>query len=140
LTYGQLHGGLNRDCPAAGAPDGVISMTISGTQAGADGLVTLCVTRPDLLASQPQALGLNVAGAEVRLVDLRGTANSCSFAIDDSQPVTGTATSAGLCGNGRDPAGFALVVDGALSLLRTCGATIDSVRITLHGRVAVTTK
>jgi catechol 2,3-dioxygenase-like lactoylglutathione lyase family enzyme len=36
-----------------------------------------------------------------------------------------------------DAAGFALALDGALSLKRTCGATIDAVQVTLRGRVAV---
>lgn len=137
LTYGQLHGGLNGDCPAAGAPSGVTSLTIIGMQAGAGGFVTLCVERPDLLAKQAQALGPNVAGSAVHVVDLNGTANGCSFAVDRSQPVDGTASATGLCGNGSDAAGFALVIDGSLALTRTCGTAVDSVRITLHGRVAV---
>jgi hypothetical protein len=134
FTYGQLHGGLNGDCPAAGAPAGVTSLTITGT---AGGLVTLCVERPDLLARQAQALGPNVAGSAVHIVDLGGDANSCRFAIDPSQPVAGTASATGLCGNGADPAGFALVVDGSATLRRTCGSTIDAVPVTLHGRIAV---
>jgi hypothetical protein len=137
LTYGHLTGGLNNDCPAGDAPPGVISLSIHGTQSDGSGLVTLCVARPDLLAKQAQALALDVAGAQVRLVDLSGSANSCSFVIDRAQPATGNATSSGLCGNGSDAAGFALVLDGSLSLTRTCGATVDSIRVTLHGRVAV---
>ncbi|HET7502912.1 MAG TPA: hypothetical protein VFK02_17955 [Kofleriaceae bacterium] len=137
LSYGQLRGRLNGDCPAAGAPDGLISMTISGTQDGGDGFITMCVGRPDLLATQSQALGNEVAGVEVRMVDVSGSANSCSFMIDRVQPPEGSATSTGLCGNGTDAAGFALVIDGSLSLTRTCGATVDSVRVTLRGRVAV---
>jgi hypothetical protein len=136
LTYGQLRGGLNNDCPASDAPAGVISLSIHGTQAGGSGLVTLCVARPDLLARQAQGLGL-AAGAAVRLIDVTGSTTTCSFTIDPSQPVTGSATASGLCGNGSDAAGFALVLDGALSLTRTCGPAVDSVQITLHGRVAV---
>jgi hypothetical protein len=139
LTYGQLHGGLNGDCPAAGA-SGVNSLTITGVQTDGDGFVTLCVERPDLLAKQAQPLGPNVAGSAVHIVDVSGSANNCSFAIttaDRSRPVDGTASATGLCGNGGDAAGFALVVDGSLSVTRTCGATVDSIRITLHGRVAV---
>lgn len=137
LTYGNLTGGLNNDCPASDAPAGVVSLTIRGPQIDGAGFITLCVARPDLLARQAQALDLDVAGAEVRIVDLSGTANGCSFAIDRSQPATGNATASGLCGNGSDAAGFALALDGSLSLTRTCGATIDSVRVTLDGRVAV---
>jgi hypothetical protein len=97
----------------------------------------LCVGRPDLLARQAQALGHDVAGAEVRLIDVRGTSGACSYTIDRGQPATGTATSTGLCGNGGDAAGFALSIDGAASLTRTCGTTVDSVHVTLHGKVAV---
>jgi hypothetical protein len=137
LTYGHLTGGLNNDCPASDAPAGVISLSIHGTQSDGAGRITLCVARPDRLATAAQALGPDVAGAAVRVVDVAGSANNCTFVIDRSQPVTGTATASGLCGNGSDAAGFALVLDGALSLTRSCGTVDDSVRITLHGRVAV---
>ncbi len=137
LTFGELRGGLNNDCPAGDAPSGVVSLTIAGTQSDGTGLVTLCIGRPDRLAKQGLALGLDVASAEVRIVDIRGTAAGCSFTIDRSQSVTGTASSSGMCGNGGDVAGFALVIDGALSLTRTCGQTVDSIRIMLRGRVAV---
>jgi len=139
LTYGNLTGGLNNDCPASDAPSGVVSMTIHGTQTDGAGQITLCIARPDLLAKQALALGHDVASAQVRVIDLAGTATNCSFAIDRAQPVTGDATSSGLCSNGNDPAGFALVLDGALSLTRTCGATIDSLSVALRGRVAVAT-
>jgi hypothetical protein len=137
LTYGALTGGLNGDCPAAGAPSGVTSLTIAGT--GDGGFVTLCVSRPDLLAKQAQALALEVPGTtvEVGIVDVAGTAAGCSYAIDRAKPATGSATSTGLCDNGADAAGFALELDGALSLTRTCGQTVDSVAVTLRGRVAV---
>ena len=137
LTYGNLTGGLNNDCPASDAPAGVISLSIHGTQSDGTGRITLCVARPDRLASASQALGLNVPGAEVRIVDLAGSASGCSFTIDGTQPATGTATSSGLCGNGSDAAGFALVLDGALSLTRSCATGDDSIRVALHGRVAV---
>jgi hypothetical protein len=137
LTFGGLSAGLNGDCPATGAPSGVTSLTIAGT--GAGGFLTLCVSRPDLLATQPQALALDVPGsaALARIVDLSGTASSCTFQIDATQPASGTVSSTGLCGNGADAAGFALAVDATLSLKRTCGATIDSIAVTLRGRVAV---
>jgi len=141
LTYGHLIGSINNDCTPADAPSGVISMTILGHQADAvltnsTSLITLCVARPDLLAKQAQMLGID-AGAAVRVVDVSGNANNCSFSVDQAQPATGSATSSGLCGNGSDAAGFALAIDGSLSLTRTCGTTVDSVQITLHGRVAV---
>jgi hypothetical protein len=139
LTYGHLIAEQNNDCPAPDAPPGVISLTIRGSQTDATGFITLCVARPDLLAKQAQALGPDAAGSEVRLVDISGTANVCRLTIDRSasaQPITGSVTSSGLCGNGSDAAGFALALDGAVSLARACGTTTDSLRVTLSGRVA----
>lgn len=138
LTYGQLHGSPNRDCPSAGAPSGVISLSIGGmqTDAGSSGLITLCVGRPDLLARQSLALGAE-PNTDVHVVDLSGTVNGCTLTVDRSQPPGGTASSSGLCGNGSDAAGFALTIDATLRLTRTCGATVDAVPVTLRGRVAV---
>ena len=137
LSYGQLTGGLNNDCPAANPPAGVISLTIHGTQSDAAGQITLCVERPDLLAGQPQALGPDSPGSPIHVVDVAGSASGCSFAIDRTQAITGMASASGLCENGGDAAGFALTLDGALSLTRTCGAAVDSLRVALHGQVAV---
>lgn len=138
LTYGQLSAGLNNDCPVSSAPAGVVSMTIFATQTDGTGAFALCVSRPDLLAGGSQALGPDAAGSEIRVINLQGAAQSCTFKVDTAKPITGTATSKGLCGNGSDPAGFALTVDGALALTRTCGSTVDSVQVTLRGTVAVT--
>ncbi|HSR97725.1 MAG TPA: hypothetical protein VLM79_11775 [Kofleriaceae bacterium] len=137
LTFGELTAGLNNDCPVSGAPAGVVSMTIFGMQTDGTGGLALCVSRPDLLAGGSQALGPDAAGSEIRVINLQGAAQSCTFKIDPGKAITGTATSKGMCGNGSDPAGFALTLDGALALTRTCGSTVDSVQVTLHGTVAV---
>jgi hypothetical protein len=138
LTYGQLRGSPNRDCPSAGAPSGVISLTIDGKQAdaGASGLITLCIGRPDLLAGQPLALGAE-PGTDVHVVDLNGTAGGCTLTVAPSVPPAGTVSSTGLCNNGSNAAGFALTLDATLTLTRTCGSTVDTVPVTLRGRVAV---
>jgi len=135
MNYGTLSGSPNRDCQDATAPD-VISVSIMGTQSGGTGLITLCVGRPDLLAKQAQSFGPD-ATALIHVVDLNGMANNCRLTVDHTVPPTGTATSSGLCSAGADPAGFALVLDAAMTLTRTCGSTVDSVPITLRGRVAV---
>lgn len=137
ITYGALSGSPNRDCPDAAAPTGVISLSIAGTQSGATGFLTLCIGRPDLLAKQALSFGAEPA-AQVHLVDLSGTAGACTLTLDRSTPPSGTATTTGMCGNGADPAGFALQLDAAVTLTRTCGATVDSVAATLKGTVAVT--
>ena len=139
LSYGTLTSGLNNDCPASNAPAGVVSMTIFGFQVGGAGSITLCVSRPDLLADGSQTLGHDSASAQVRIVDLNGDVDACSFTIDRSQPVTGTATAHGMCDNGSDPAGFSITLDGTMTFTRTCGTTVDTVQVALQGTEAVKT-
>lgn len=136
MTYGSLSGSPNRDCPDAAAPASVVSLSIMGTQSDGAGLLTLCIGRPDLLAGQALTFGAE-PGAQVHVIDLNGTANSCMLTIDRSQPPSGTATSSGMCGNGSDAAGFALTLDATLRFTRTCGSTVDTVTATLRGQVAV---
>ena len=135
MTYSAFAGSPNNDCPDPAAPSGVISLTIVGAQSGGPGLLTLCVGRPDLLASQAPAFGPDPG--QIHVIDLNGTANNCMLTIDRSQPPSGTATSTGMCGNGSDPAGFALSLDATVRFTRTCGATVDTVSATLSGRAAV---
>ncbi len=138
LTYGNLSGLLGNDCPDPAAPEGVISLSIEGRQTGDPlGLVTLCIPRPDLLMEGDRSLGTIMSAADVRIVDLRGNADGCSYTLDSTQPPTGSARATGVCDNGDSPAGFALSLDGAVSLRRTCGTTTDSVPVTLRGQVAV---
>jgi hypothetical protein len=137
LTYGHVTSRLGNDCPTADAPAGVISLTIEATQTDGTGRLTLCVGRPDLLAQRSQTLGSNLPGAEVRLIDLNGTASGCSYAVDTTQLAAGDVRSSGMCGNGGDAAGFALTLNGSAVLKRTCGANVGSIDVVLHGGVAV---
>lgn len=134
LAYGDLRAGANNDCPAADAPSGVVSLTISGTQmpgSGGSGLITFCIPRPDQLASdQP-------LGSAVKIVDLSGTDATCSYTLDHSHLPTGSAHGLGVCSNGTDKTGFGLVFDGFIGLTRTCGTTVDSVSVGITGDVAV---
>ena len=142
LTFGQLTGGLNNDCPDSNAPPGVTSLTIIGSQTDGSGQAvgqfTLCIGRPDQLASEPQTLGGDIAGVQARVVDVTGTSGDCMLSLDTTQPIMGTASTTGLCDNGSSAAGFALTLAGSLSLSRICGGTpTDSVATTLSGTVAV---
>jgi hypothetical protein len=138
LDYGNLSGLLGNDCPDPAAPEGVISLSIEGRQTDDPaGLVTLCIPRPDLLMDGDRTLGTTLSNADVRIIDLRGTASGCTFVLDTTQPPTGAARATGVCDNGDSPAGFALSVDGAVSMRRTCGAATDIIGVTLRGRVAV---
>ncbi|MDB4959961.1 MAG: hypothetical protein JWO36_7530 [Myxococcales bacterium] len=133
LTYGNLVAGANHDCPAADAPPGLESLTIAGRQTPGTKPITLCVPRPDLLATMPLSLG-----SDVKLIDVAGDdTNGCMYALDRTRPPTGSASGQGVCANGTDPAGFELVVDGAVSLTRTCGAVVDTIAVKLQGTIAV---
>ncbi len=138
LTFGNMSASPNNDCPVSGAPSGVTSLTITGTQTDGQGRITLCVGRPDRLATGTQALGTTAGQGQVALVDLAGSSNGCMLAFDTTQPPpTGTVTVTGMCDNGESSSGFSLVLDGALSMTRTCGQAVDSLSVTLTGRVAV---
>lgn len=137
LTYSMFEGGPNNDCPDPAAPEGVTALSISGKQVGGTGFFTLCIGRPDKLDGE-LALGINMNGNAVRIVDSGGDAAGCTFDVDSATPPTGTAIATGLCDNGANPAGFALTVDGTYSVERTCGAAVDTVTMTVNGTVAVT--
>ena len=139
LTYGNLSSLSGNDCPDPAAPSGVISLSIEGTQVGGSGLLTLCIPRPDLLPDG-RTLGTTASMGQLRVIDFSGMANNCTFALDGTMPPTGTGTGTGVCKNGTDKAGFALELTGTVNLRRTCGATVDTVALTLAGKVAVTSR
>ena len=137
LTYGNLTSLLGNDCPDPAAPEGVISLSIEGRQTTGIGLVTFCIPRPDLLLEGDRTLGTATSNADVRIIDVSGMADNCTFTFDSTRLPTGAAQATGVCANGDSPDGFALSIDGAISLRRTCGATMDTVSVTLRGRVAI---
>jgi hypothetical protein len=137
LEYGNLTSLVGNDCPDPAAPEGVISVSIEGSQTGGGGLVTLCIPRPDLLMDGARSLGVTTSTADVRIIDLTGAAEGCTFALERTRPPTGGVEATGVCANADSPDGFALSFDGAVSLRRTCGAVTDTIDVTLRGRVAV---
>ena len=137
LTFGNLISSANNDCRDASAPAGVVSLTIGGTQTDGTGLLTLCIPRPDMLAASVSLGGVGAASPNVQIVDLTGTANNCDYAIEQTRPVAGNVISRGLCNNGTDKAGYALVIDGHISLKRTCPTATDTIAVNFNGTVAV---
>ena len=137
LTFGNMTSRAGNDCPDPSAPAGVVAVSIEGSQEGGTGLVTLCVPRPDRLMEGNRTLGTTISSADIRIIDLHGSAGSCTYALDSTRPPTGTGGGSGVCNNGIDKAGFAIELDGAISLRRTCGATIDTIAVKLTGSVAV---
>ncbi|HTJ45433.1 MAG TPA: hypothetical protein VL463_25180 [Kofleriaceae bacterium] len=134
VHYKDLHASANNDCPDPSAPSGVISLTIGGSQDGSAFPVTLCIPRPDRLSSGALALG-----TDVKIIDLGADiGNGCTLARATTPDPTGTVKASGLCGNGKDPAGFALTFEnGVVPMKRTCGAQVDVLNLALTGTVAV---
>jgi hypothetical protein len=130
LTFGGLTSGANNDCPDPAPPPGVISLSISGSQSDGVGLITLCVPRPDQLSA-----GLPL-GTGVKIIDLRGEANGCMYSIEKTRPVTGTVKATGICDNGAS-GGYALTIDGHISLTKTCATSSETLAVNLVGTVAV---
>jgi hypothetical protein len=87
--------------------------------------------------SGARTLGTTAAKADVQIIDLNGEVASCAYTFDSARAPTGTATATGVCANGNDPAGFALALDGGVSLTRTCGTMVDTIDVTLAGEVAI---
>jgi hypothetical protein len=136
LTFGNIFSGQNNDCPDAAAPAGVISLTLEGMQKDGPGLLTICVPRPDQLANQAVALGSEKA----RIIDLNGEVDGCRYTLDATRPVTGTLAATGLCDAGASKAGYAITIDGAVSLRRTCGTDIDTIAVTFDGTTRITAR
>jgi hypothetical protein len=131
LTYENLSAGQNHDCPDTSAPN-VESITILGSQKNGTGLINFCIPRPDKLQTGNVQLG-----ADVHVTDVTGDANSCMFSLNSTTVPLGSVGSIGMCDNGGNKKGFALVFDGNLVLSRNCGGTIENVPVQLVGTIAV---
>jgi hypothetical protein len=131
LTFGGLASSANNDCPDPSAPSGVVSLTVSGTQTDGTGFITLCISRPDQLSA-----GVALGAAGLRIIDLMGQANGCDYKIESTRPVTGTAKATGVCDNGAS-GGYALTIDGHISLTKTCATSSETLAVNLVGTVAV---
>jgi hypothetical protein len=141
FAYGGFQAGQNNDCPAE---DGVVSVTVFGGQVDPAGaaFVTLCLPRPDLIETgTAYPLTPDVQPVpdtdRVQVIDVDADhEDDCAWSINGAP--SGTASFEGLCGEGADPAGFAMTLDGAITLREDCPATppVD-VEVTLSGTVRV---
>jgi hypothetical protein len=131
LTFGNLSSSANNDCPDSAAPAGVVSLTVNGSQTDGQGLLTLCIPRPDQL---PGGVPL---GTGVRIIDMNGMFNGCTYTIEQTRPISGTALGHGVCNNGMNGAGYSLVFDGHLSLKKDCNTAIETIAVNISGEVAV---
>jgi hypothetical protein len=120
----------------------VISLTLEGEHKDGPGLITFCVPRPDQLAKQPAPLN----SEQARIIDLNGEVGGCRYQFDAARPVTGTFAASGLCDAGANKAGYAITIDGALSLKlapqqpATCTKTSHDVEVTFGGTTKITAR
>jgi hypothetical protein len=137
LTYGNITTSPNNDCRDPMAPAGVISLTLEGSQvdAATTRLLTLCIPRPDLLAKMDTAFGDNI-----RIIDLNGEKDGCTYEYESARPATGTVHAIGMCDNGTHAAGYALGFEGNLSMRRTCPTMSDTIALEVGGVVAIKPK
>ena len=136
FTYGSLMGGANNDCPDPNAPEGVVSITIQAQQTDGTGFMTLCIPRIDELEQSGGVIGGTTTG-DVRVVDVDGMSSGCSITAASGMMASGTASAAGVCSNGTDPAGFALTLDAMIPVEKTCAGVVQVTTLTLSGTVAV---
>lgn len=134
LNYGNFTSGANNDCRDSTVPD-IISLTLEGTQQDSTSIIVLCIPRPDQLAVMDQPIG-----SGLRIIDVNGELEGCTYKYDSTRVATGMVHAKGLCDNGTNDAGYALGITGNMSLVRTCGATVDTVAVELSGLVAVKQK
>jgi len=140
LRYHAMSATPNNDCPDPAAPMGVVSLTITGSQVNGSDAFNICVPRPDQLESDLPLVANTPTHAPmtIEIVDINAAAGGCTFAFDDTMMApTGTAHAEGICLDGTDPAGFAVLISGQVNLERTCGASVDSVRVDLAGTFSV---
>jgi hypothetical protein len=137
LFFAELMAGANNDCTPTGS--GVISLTIQGAQTDGVGFITFCIPRPQDLGSA-LALGSDAPGDEPAAIleDLEAaTTDGCMYSFDPSATLTGTVRATGICDDGTNPAGFALVVAATLSVTGSGGSGCGTLSVQLAGTAAV---
>src|SRR5688500_14881512 len=110
FEYGGFVAGANNDCPFAGAPAGVVSVTIGGSQRAPAGaaVIGLCLPRPDLIEAGgefPLSLVHEPALAtdRVQLVDLEAAhEDGCRWDLDETVEPDGVARFEGFCRDGGE--------------------------------------
>lgn len=139
LRYHQMTASPNNDCPDPAAPAGVVSLSLTAIQvSGADALV-LCIPRPDMLESDlPVVASTATHTAAIEIQDVNASDAGCTLTDSAAMAPTGTGHAEGICMDGTDPAGFALLISGQVSVDRDCSGTIDTLRLDLAGTISVT--
>jgi hypothetical protein len=143
LEFGNFTSSANNDCSVAGSPT---SVTIDGEQtdpAQPSFFLTLCLPRPDQISGDlvPLVPSAIPPGDDdrVQVINVNGNlGGGCLVTLDSAGTFDATAEFGGFCGDGVDPAGYAMALAGTLPGTRICpGPVQDDVAIELGGVVAV---
>ena len=134
LNYGAMTSSPNNDCRDSTVPD-IISLTLEGREKDSGSLIVLCIPRPDQLAKMDMQIGTGL-----QIVDVNGDKDGCTYKFDSTRLATGTVHAVGLCDNGTNDAGYALGIEGNISLLRNCAGTMESIAVELSGQIAIKKK
>lgn len=130
-TFSSFTAGANNDCPNAGSPT---SVTVSGSQEGDSGSVILCLSQPEVIGDS--SLEVSYDGP-VQLVSV-AVQLDCPVIVDRSMMPALSATFSGFCGDGVDPAGFTLALEGTVPATKQCqGQPDEAVTISLDGSATV---
>jgi hypothetical protein len=135
IRYGGFTSSPNNDCTPPGAQ--ATSLTVDGRQldpqpSGSYG-ITLCIPRPGDLNGALVTLG---DPDRLQLIDIYAElADGCLVQFDRTGQLSGTASFEGFCGDGTDPAGYAIAFDAGVPVTRMCDGQADTLQ--LSGRVAV---
>src|SRR5205814_396472 len=121
------------------APAGVVSLSITALQVGGADAMVLCVPRPDMLESDLPVVASTPdhAAGTIEVQNVNASDGGCTFAVNTATAPTGTGHAEGICMDGTDPAGFALLLTAQVSVDRDCGGTIDTLRMDLAGTISV---
>ena len=137
ITYGAGTTSPNNDCSVDEAPT---SLTIDIVQVAPltaeRRALILCVPRPDRLDTE-LALTDDSVTTGVQVIDIFADDDDCLISIDRTRAISGTATFAGACSDGTDPAGYALNLSGEIPATATCPTETNAITLTVSGELAI---
>lgn len=118
IVYASFTSSPNNDCtPEQGDPT---SLTIQGDQLEpeATGFLVLCLPRPFAIEND---VSISLDDDQlVQVIDFQGQdVDGCTLQVEDAAQAS--ASFSGYCDDGAHEAGYVLLLDGTVSVTRTCG-------------------
>lgn len=138
VTYGSFTSSPDGNCTTGTEP----SLSIEGIQVdpapigGTTQKIAFCIPLPDAVGGDPMTLGLEDTDP-VRLVEVNASVDPCTYRFDFSPDPSGTITFSGYCDSGLHEAGYAITLDGSVTLRQVCGGDLETIIVDLAGSAAV---